>query len=220
MQNQINSELPFLIIPVKGGVDSNIDTIEAATNFYEQLYDIKPIERSCWDKLFDDISSINKVDSDKLECDIALTECNDTLKSLPIGQSPGTDGITVEISKKFSPIIGKRQGCPLSGGLFIICIESLLHNIRQNVRIPGVLPPGSQLPSIVRSILNRDKVNNKLSAYAEDVAIIAFNVNDERETQISDWFDPPSFPAKVERDYWNLLGVPIDTKGTIPTVSL
>ncbi|CAF3542546.1 unnamed protein product [Rotaria socialis] len=206
MQNQINSELPFLIIPVKGGVDSNIDTIEAATNFYEQLYDIKPIERSCWDKLFDDISSINKVDSDKLECDIALTECNDTLKSLPIGQSPGTDG--------------KRQGCPLSGGLFIICIESLLHNIRQNVRIPGVLPPGSQLPSIVRSILNRDKVNNKLSAYAEDVAIIAFNVNDERETQISDWFDPPSFPAKVERDYWNLLGVPIDTKGTIPTVSL
>ncbi|CAF3489106.1 unnamed protein product [Rotaria socialis] len=358
------SRIIFLDHPVKGRVDSNIDMIETATNFYEQLYDTKPIDRSCWNELFDDIPSLNKIDSDKLECDITLTECNETLKSVAMGRSPGTDGITVEVWKKIFPIIGEyyvrmintaklkghfhegflnalrtllkkddnnngslknyrplslmnidykilskvlsirlrkvldqiihldqsygipyieiqwdqekafdrinhvylletlkrlgfgsnfinwiksgiRQGCPLSGGLFVLCIEPLLHNIRRNARIPGVLPPGSRFPSVVRSILNKDNVNVniKLSAYADDVCTIAFNVNDERETQaifelynnasggktnkdktiifwISDWLDPPNFKSKIEREYCNFLGVPIDTKGKMPSIEL
>ncbi|CAF3957632.1 unnamed protein product, partial [Rotaria magnacalcarata] len=405
------SRIIFLDHPVKGRVDSNIDMIETATNFYEQLYDTKPIDISCWNELFDDIPSLNKIDSDKLECDITLTECNDALKSMAMGRSPGTDGITVEVWKKIFPIIGEyyvrmintaklkghfhegflnalltllkkddnnngslknyrplslmnidykilskvlsirlrkvldqvihidqscgipgrtihdnvhiirsiieyysrhrdpiaiiqwdqekafdrinhvylletlkrlgfgsnyinwikllylnatfkikinnsitdpisfksgiRQGCPLSGGLFVLCIEPLLHNIRRNVRIPGVLPPGSQFPSVVRSILNKENVNVniKLSAYADDVCTIAFNVNDERETQamfelynnasggktnkdktiifwISDWLDPPNFKSKIEREYCHFLGVPIDTKGKIPSIEL
>ncbi|CAF3298203.1 unnamed protein product [Rotaria socialis] len=372
------SRIIFLDHPVKGRVDSNIDMIETATNFYEQLYDTKPIDRSCWNELFDDIPSLNKIDSDKLECDITLTECNETLKSVAMGRYPGTDGITVEVWKKIFPIIGEyyvrmintaklkghfhegflnalrtllkkddnnngslknyrplslmnidykilskvlsirlrkvldqiihldqsygipcrtihdnvhiirsiieyysrhrdpiaiiqwdqekafdrinhvylletlkrlgfgiRQGCPLSGGLFVLCIEPLLHNIRRNARIPGVLPPGSRFPSVVRSILNKDNVNVniKLSAYADDVCTIAFNVNDERETQaifelynnasggktnkdktiifwISDWLDPPNFKSKIEREYCNFLGVPIDTKGKMPSIEL
>ncbi|CAF4568417.1 unnamed protein product, partial [Rotaria magnacalcarata] len=81
--------------------------IEAATNFYEQLYDTKPIDISCWNELFDDIPSLNKNDSDKLECDITFTECNEALKSMASGRSPGTDGITVEVWKKIFPIIGE-----------------------------------------------------------------------------------------------------------------
>ncbi|CAF4182770.1 unnamed protein product, partial [Rotaria magnacalcarata] len=61
----------------------------------------------CWNELFDDIPSLNKNDSDKLECDITFTECNEALKSMASGRSPGTDGITVEVWKKIFPIIGE-----------------------------------------------------------------------------------------------------------------
>ncbi|CAF1060642.1 unnamed protein product [Rotaria sordida] len=136
-------------------------------------------------------------------------------------------------------------GCSLSGGLYVICLEPLLHNIRKNARIPGVLPPRSEFRPVMRSIFNEDHahVTIKLSAYADDVCTIVLNENDERETQamfdlynkvsggktnkdktsifwISDWLNPPSFQSKVEREYCTFLGVPIDTKGKMPAGEL
>ena len=37
---------------------------------------------------------------------------------------------------------------------------------------------------------------------------------------ISDWLDPPNCKSKIEREYCNFLGVPIDTNGKIPSIQL
>ncbi|CAF4810275.1 unnamed protein product, partial [Rotaria sp. Silwood2] len=80
---------------------------------------------------------------------------------------------------------GVRQGCSLSGNLFVICLEPLLHNIRRNPRIPGVIPPGGQYPAVIKSIFNGPSANTtiKLSAYADDVTTIVFSVDDECSTK-------------------------------------
>ncbi|CAF4546661.1 unnamed protein product, partial [Rotaria sp. Silwood2] len=66
------SRITFLEHPLKGRVESSIDMIETATNFYEELYDIKTIDRTCWNELFADIPPLIKHDSDNLERDIIL----------------------------------------------------------------------------------------------------------------------------------------------------
>ena len=49
------SKIPFLQHPLKGRVDTSSDMVDAAWLFYKELYDIKPIDTSCWDELFTDI---------------------------------------------------------------------------------------------------------------------------------------------------------------------
>ncbi|CAF3799993.1 unnamed protein product [Rotaria socialis] len=136
---------------------------------------------------------------------------------------------------------GIRQGCSLSGYLYVLCLELLLNLIRKNPKIPGVLVPGSQYRSLVNTILQNDETNIEIKtlAYADDVCTFAFNTNDEFETYelfkkysyasggktndtktvifwISDCLDPPSFNAKIEREKCTFLRIPMDTQGQLP----
>lgn len=94
------------------------------------------------------------------------------------------------ISTSISFSSGVRQGCSLSGLLFVICLEPLLHRIRSNQLIPGVLPPGSQFTAIRQIIYpsNREEVPDieqiriKTIAYADDVNTIVRNRVEERLT--------------------------------------
>ena len=52
---------------------------------------------------------------------------------------------------------GLRQGCPLICYLFLLCIEPLLHKLRNNEEIKGVTLPGS--------------VTVKVSGYADDLTV-------------------------------------------------
>ena len=80
---------------------------------------------------------------------------------------------------------GVHEGCSLSGNLVVICLEPLLQNIRRNPRILGVFPPGGQFPAVIKSIFVNHPTNViiKLSAYADDVTTIVFNVKDEFATK-------------------------------------
>jgi hypothetical protein len=86
----------------------------------------------------------------------------------------------IRINNSISDVIpfksGVGQGCSLSGGLFVMCSEPLLIDIRHNPRIPGVLPHGGQCPSIIKTIFNNQStdVTIKLSAYADDISTIVF----------------------------------------------
>jgi len=121
---------------------------------------------------------------------------------------------------------GVRRSCSLSGGLFVINLEPLLHLIRRNQSIPGVLPPGGQFRAVReialarKEIKNIDQIHIKLIAYADDMNTIARNSDEEKITiamfdlyssasgakinsskseilWISDWLPPPHFEAKV-----------------------
>ena len=65
--------------------------------------------------------------------------------------------INHELTTPFRFSRGIRQGCPLSGSLYAICIEPLLHFIRKNPKISGFSAD--------------NKRYNKLSGYADDVDI-------------------------------------------------
>ena len=405
------SKISFLQHPFKGLVDTSSDMVAAASLFYKELYDIKPIDTSCWDELFTDIPSLNKNDRDALSRDITFSECYSALMAIPTGHSPGDDGITVEVWRLLFPIVGEhyvrmintansnsyfhngflnallillkkdysndgsmksfrpislmnidykilskvlslrvrkilsniihqnqtcsipertihdnvhtirsiiehysrvrepiglvqwdqekafdrinheylletlrrfgfgpnfinwikllysnatfrikvnnsisnvipfksgvRQGCSLSGALYVLCLEPLLHHIRRNPRIPGVLPPGGQFTSIIRSIFNTDhaQVMIKVLAYADDVSTFVFNNEHERSTKAAfqlynkasggrtnedktlifwccSWSDPPLFQSRVNRNWCYVLGIPIDTKVKLPAAEL
>lgn len=139
---------------------------------------------------------------------------------------------------------GVRQGCSLSGSLFVICLEPLLHRIRQNPRIPGLIPPGGQIDAVRRIIftgknVTENDVRIKATAYADDINTMVFNQEEEEETMrmfdlynrasggrtnaektellwICEWLPPPRFLTKTRQDSCVFLGVPIDTKGQLP----
>ncbi|CAF3448004.1 unnamed protein product [Rotaria socialis] len=145
------------------------------------------------------------------------------------------------LSEKLFFNSGIRQGCSLSGYLYVLCLEPLLNLIRKNSKIPGVLVPGCQYRSLVNTILQNDETNIEIKtlAYADDVCTFVLNTNDELETYemfkkyshasggktndtktvifwISDCLDPPSFNAKIEREKCTFLGIPMDTQGQLP----
>ena len=63
--------------------------------------------------------------------------------------------INGDLTNSFKFGRGIRQGCPLSGSLFAVCIEPLLHYIRESPKIKG---------------FSADQTNyNKLSGYADDI---------------------------------------------------
>ncbi|CAF1592636.1 unnamed protein product [Didymodactylos carnosus] len=135
---------------------------------------------------------------------------------------------------------GVRQGCSLSGGIYVLALEPLLHRIRMNPKIPGLMPPGGQYKSLCDKILlpNEDPII-KAIGYADDVTTVAFEIQDEHETLhmfhlynrasggkinvdktelfwISNWLDPPHFQARINRDWCIFLGVPLDNNDRIP----
>ncbi|CAF1570774.1 unnamed protein product [Didymodactylos carnosus] len=100
--------------------------------------------------------------------------------------------------------------------------------------------PGGQLKSLCNKILlpNEDPII-KAIGYTDDVATVAFEIQDEHETfgmfdlynrasagkinvkktelfWISVWLDPPRFQARINRDWYIFLGVPLDNNGRIP----
>lgn len=154
------------------------------------------------------------------------------------------DGISMPIPFES----GVRQGCSLSGSLFVICLEPLMHRIRSNRAIPGILPPGGQYANIreialARANTDEEQVRIKAVAYADDVSTIVRNSDEEGATiamfdlyntasgaktnstktellWVSDWLSPPRFQAKIRCDWCTFLGVPIDTKGQLPICEL
>ena len=62
-----------------------------------------------------------------------------------------------ELTAPFRFSRGIRQGCPLSGSLYAICIEPLLHYIRKNPKISGFSADNKRF--------------NKLSGYADDIDV-------------------------------------------------
>ncbi|CAF4565571.1 unnamed protein product [Rotaria sp. Silwood2] len=73
--------------------------INTATKFYEELYDIKIIDTTHWNELFKDIATLNDHDREALDRDITVSECHEALKVMPLGRSPGDDGIPIEVWK-------------------------------------------------------------------------------------------------------------------------
>ncbi|CAF0754991.1 unnamed protein product [Adineta ricciae] len=129
-----------------------------------------------------------------------------------------------------------RQGCNLSGVLFIICLEPLLHRIRSNRTILGVLPPGGQFETIRNTFLTEndqrkdvEQVRIKTIAYADDVNTIVRNFREEKLTM--DIFELYSVTSSAEvnsmkieilwiSDWCTFLSAPIDTTGKLPQPEL
>lgn len=68
-------------------------------------------------------------------------------------------------SEYFFPKRGIRQGCPISGYLFILVLEVMAIRIRQSEEIKGIIVGGQEF---------------KLSAYADDITGFARSVNDAK----------------------------------------
>ncbi|CAF1666942.1 unnamed protein product, partial [Rotaria sordida] len=219
------SRIAYLTHPSKGRVETDNGMMEICCNFYQDLYNVKPIDTYYWSELFEDITTLNQNDIDLLDRDITTDECYEALKAMQLGRVPGDDGLTIELWRFIFPIIG----------------EPLLNLIRKNPKIPGVLVPGSQYRSLVNTILQNDETNIEIKtlAYADDVCTFVFNINDEFETYelfkkysyasggktndtktvifwISDCLDPLPFNAKIEREKCTFLGIPMDTQGQLP----
>ncbi|CAF3557390.1 unnamed protein product [Adineta steineri] len=193
------SRIKFLIHSTKGRVENASEMMEIATNFYQDLYDFKAIDKDYWKELFKDLPTLSQEDSDFLEQDITMNECHEALKTMPLGKAPGDDGLTVEVWRIIFPVIGERylhmiNTAKLKGqfyngflnGLLTLLKkdEPLLNLMRRNRNIPGVLIPGSQYKTIAHKILKNDDINVeiKVLAYADDICSVVYNANDELET--------------------------------------
>ena len=64
------NRITYLVDPMKGRVDTVEEMIEVATIFYQDLYGIKPIDRSIWNELFTDRTTLKYDDMIKLEGDM------------------------------------------------------------------------------------------------------------------------------------------------------
>ncbi|CAF0814537.1 unnamed protein product [Didymodactylos carnosus] len=140
---------------------------------------------------------------------------------------------------------GVRQGCSLSSIIYIACLEPLLHNIRNNPKIPDIIPPRAQYEAVRRKAFPYDGIDStiKAIAYADDIDTIVFNRDEEAETikmfglynkasggktnvektnvfWISDWLPLPAFKGQVKLDWCRFLGVPIAKRGHFPPSEL
>ena len=64
------------------------------------------------------------------------------------------------ISNEFSIFRGIRQGCPVSALIFILCVEILAVNIRNNQELKGINLPGKHEPKEI-----------KISQFADDCTL-------------------------------------------------
>ncbi|CAF1287356.1 unnamed protein product [Didymodactylos carnosus] len=140
---------------------------------------------------------------------------------------------------------GVRQGCSSSGIIYVVCLEPLLYNLRNNPKIPGTIPPGAQYEAVRRKAFPYDGIDStiKTIAYADDIDTIVFSRDEETETikmfdlynqasggktnvektevfWISDWLPPPACQGQVKLDWCCFLGVPIDKRGHFPPSEL
>ncbi|CAF0977242.1 unnamed protein product [Didymodactylos carnosus] len=102
------SQIPFLLHPTKGRVTTESEMLDVATSFYQELYSRKPIDNQVWSELFDGLPTISDQEQKSLDKDITIVECYEALKSMPLGKSPGEDGITVDVWKVIFPFIGEH----------------------------------------------------------------------------------------------------------------
>ncbi|CAF3744353.1 unnamed protein product, partial [Rotaria socialis] len=100
------SRIAYLIHPSKGRVETDNEMMEICCNFYQDLYNVKPIDTSYWSELFEDITTLNQNDIDLLDRDITTGECLEALKAMQLGRVPGDDGLTIELWRFIFPIIG------------------------------------------------------------------------------------------------------------------
>jgi hypothetical protein len=102
------NKIPFLLHPSKGRVETDKHMMEVATNFYQELYDGKPIDTSYCRELFNDITPLNQDEIKNLERDITMNECDEALKSMSLGPAPSDDGITIEIWRYIFALTGQH----------------------------------------------------------------------------------------------------------------
>ncbi|CAF4457223.1 unnamed protein product, partial [Rotaria magnacalcarata] len=68
------SRIAYLIHPSTGRVEVDNEMMEICCNFYQALYNVKPIDTSYWSELFEDITTLNQNDIDLLDRDITTGE--------------------------------------------------------------------------------------------------------------------------------------------------
>ncbi|CAF4232324.1 unnamed protein product, partial [Rotaria sp. Silwood2] len=100
------SRIAYLIYPSNGRVETDNEMMEICCNFYQDLYNVKPIDTSYWSELFRDITTLDQNDIDLLDRDITTDECNAALKAMQLGRVPGDDGLTIELWRFIFPIVG------------------------------------------------------------------------------------------------------------------
>jgi len=84
---------------------------------------------------------------------------NNYLKKITVGYF--SDKIKIER--------GVKQGDALSCAIFILCIDPLIRNLNNNVRIKGVT---------ITSKVMKDNVKHKASGFADDISVISMNDNE------------------------------------------
>ncbi|CAF1204451.1 unnamed protein product [Adineta steineri] len=102
----------------------------------------------------------------------------------------GNGSFRIKINNSLSKLsrfnVGVRQGCSLSGALFLISIEPLLHRIRMNRSLSGIFHLGGQFQIIRKIALG----NND----AEQIRIKAVVYADDGTTLARNWLPPPPPP--------------------------
>ena len=94
-------------------------------------------------------------------------------------------------SNFFKTSHGVRQGCPLSPYLFIIAVELLAHNIRQNKEIEGI---------------TIDDVEYKITLYADDTTLMIGEGENSVLSHIIEFYSISGHKIKVDKTHIMPLG--------------
>ena len=80
---------------------------------------------------------------------------------------------------------GAKQGCPLSSYLFIIFLELMAIEMRQNILLKGVQPPVTDMTITSYSYLHQqpDNSDDRLSIFGDDSSTITTNPAQVQETR-------------------------------------